>query len=239
MDKSAECNTDEKSVFPVVACGDIDVEEPPYAGISKRNWDRFRELKRRREQQCQRSTKRRIDDIKSTLVAKIRDEFTNVDELNALCQHNVDLASLSSETKRQKNSGRASEMDLLKAATAEKVCDNKEGVNTVPSEEWQSIKQYLDINSHLTEKTGGSDMPHSQLELTINRAVALQEYDTAEQLSDRLAMRDFGTKIAEAFDAKQFTEKRKHEEMMKEMAKKKRLVWGFEHKRRWETKGNM
>ena len=69
--------------------------------------------------------------------------------------------------------------------------------------------------------------------------MALKEYDVAEQLSDRLATRDFGVKIAEAIDAKRFIVKREHDAAVKKAAKKKKLAWTFQPKHRWETKGNM
>jgi len=225
----------DKSVCSQLSDADLKEEQLASEAKTKRTQlDRFRELQKRRELQCKHSTSRRIDDIKESLAAKIKDEFSNSDELAALQQHNVDLATFDSKPKRRKK---------MRHVDDKKKTETDEGTMTAGTSEvetrWEGVRQFIDVNKHLSEKTGGSDAPQSRLELTISKAVALQEYEMAEQLSDRLAAREFGTKVAEAFAAKKFTEKRKQEEMMKDAKKKKKLGWGFEHKKRWETKGNM
>lgn len=210
--------------------------ESTMPGISKKMWDRFSALKERRERQSYRSTAKRIRDIKSTLASKIESEFSNPDELEALHGNNVEMSSFCQKEKlQQKATFKNADDRLQEPMSANK---HSSGHDTTESS-WLEVEPYLGINSHLTDDTGGSAAPKSGLELSINRAVALQEYDVAERLSDRLATRDFGVKIAEAIDAKRFTEKRKHDAAVKNAAKKKKLSWGFEPKHRWETKGNM
>jgi len=206
--------------------------------ISKKTWDRFSALKERRQRQSYRSTTKRIRDIKSNLASKIETEFCSPDELVALHSNNVELSSLCANEKAQKKVAESSDHRMQVPSSSQCSAEALQGNNTTESS-WLEIKPYLDINSHLNDNTGGSAAPKSGLELSINRAVALQEYDVAEQLSDRLATRDFGVKIAESIDAKRFIAKREHDTAVKKAAKKKKLAWGFEPKHRWETKGNM
>jgi len=204
--------------------------ESTMPGISKEMWDRFSALKERRERQSYRSTVKRIRDIKSTLASKIEREFSNPDELAALHSNNVEMNSFCPKEKLPRKATEKADNRLQEPLSV--------GHDTTESN-WLEVKPYLGVNSHLNEDTGGSAAPKSGLELSISQAVALQEYDVAEQLSDRLATRDFGVKITEAIDAKRFIAKREHDTAVKNAAKKKKLAWGFEPKHRWETKGNM
>jgi len=206
-------------------------------GISKKTLDRFSALKKRREQQSHRSTAKRIRDLKSALASKIETEFSSPDELAALQSNDVDLGSLCPKEKRQKNTRDCSD-NRLPVPSSSTCSEELQGHNTTKCS-WLAVKPYLGINSHLNDDTGGSAAPKSGLELSISQAVALKEYDVAEQLSDRLATRDFGIKIAEAIDAKRFIAKREHDTAVKKAARKKKLAWTFQPKHRWETKGNM
>jgi len=206
-------------------------------GISQETWDRFSALKERRERQSHRSTAKRIREIKSALASRIETEFSSPDELAALHSNDVELNSLRTKEKPEKKGTETSD-NKLQVPSSSRCSVELQGNNTNESS-WLEIKPYVGINSHLNDDTGGSAGPKTGLELSINQAVALQEYDVAEQLSDRLATRDFGVKVAEAIDAKRFVAKREHDAAVKKAAKKKKLAWGFEPKHRWETKGNM
>lgn len=61
----------------------------------------------------------------------------------------------------------------------------------------------------------------------------------AEELSDRLAIRELGVKIAKAAACRNFVKAKQEAEAAQEAQKKKKLAWGFEAKKRWETKSNM
>lgn len=220
-----------------LSCSDLPLTDSSLPGISKKTWDRFCALKERRERQSHRSTAKRISDIKSTLASKIEAEFCSADELAALQKNSVELSLLRCEEKQQKRATRSSDNRLQVSSTG-KCPEGLKRLNSAESS-WLEVKPYLGINSHLSNDTGGSAAPKSGLELSINRAVALQEYEVAEQLSDKLATRNFGVKIVEAIDAKRFIAKREHDAAVTKAAKKKKLAWGFEPKHRWETKGNM
>lgn len=106
------------------------------------------------------------------------------------------------------------------------------------SNTWSELKHFLTANNHLDNKVC-DEKTKSGLEKKIDEAIAKRDFGAAVALSDQLADRDFGTKIAVAFDAKEFAKKRKREEEEKVAHNKKKLSWVFEHKQRWETKGNM
>ena len=65
------------------------------------------------------------------------------------------------------------------------------------------------------------------------------DIDKAEELSDRLATRELGVKIAKAVACRNFVKAKQEAEAAQEARKKKKLAWGFEAKKRWETKSNM
>ncbi|XP_064519749.1 protein FAM204A isoform X4 [Pseudopipra pipra] len=79
----------------------------------------------------------------------------------------------------------------------------------------------------------------SGLELSIEKCVAEGDITKAEELSDRLAMRELGVKIAKAAACRNFVRAKQEAEAAQEAQKKKKLAWGFEAKKRWETKSNM
>jgi hypothetical protein len=222
--------------------GGSDSRNAPVPGISTHTWDKFRQLQKRREEQSRRSTLRRVEEIKADVAAKIKEQFSNDDEIEALLRHNVDISKLDCQsTKRERrrpaNVSQCADANKLDAnvSTSSELCVK----NAMLQSEWLEVKRHLNVNSHLTDETGGSEAPKSHLERAVNLAVAAAEFELAEKLSDRLANRDFGSNIAAAFDAKRFIDKRKREEEARKAGKKKKLAWGFEHKHRWETKGNM
>ncbi|XP_010563002.1 PREDICTED: protein FAM204A isoform X2 [Haliaeetus leucocephalus] len=82
-------------------------------------------------------------------------------------------------------------------------------------------------------------LKNSGLELSIEKSVAEGDIDKAEELSDRLAIRELGVKIAKAAACRNFVKAKQEAEAAQEARKKKKLAWGFEAKKRWETKSNM
>ena len=58
------------------------------------------------------------------------------------------------------------------------------------SSNWNEINQYLGVNDHLKGINRGKAAPKSGLEETIDEAITLGEFNTAEKLSDRLATRE-------------------------------------------------
>lgn len=128
--------------------------------------------------------------------------------------------------------------DELEQNTNENEPEEKDQHNS--SESWSDIKPYLDINNHLAGPTPhGKYGPKTELELMIDKAIEEEDFEKAEQLSDHLSNREFGTKITHAFAAKRFADKKAEYDAIQKAKKLKKLNWGFEAKERWEMKGNM
>ncbi|XP_073858963.1 protein FAM204A isoform X2 [Macaca fascicularis] len=83
------------------------------------------------------------------------------------------------------------------------------------------------------------DMWNSGLEKRIDQAVEEWNIEKAEELSNQLATRELGVKIAKAVACHNFVKAKKEVENSQAARKKKKLAWGFEAKKRWETKSNM
>ncbi|XP_075279935.1 protein FAM204A isoform X2 [Opisthocomus hoazin] len=106
-------------------------------------------------------------------------------------------------------------------------------------EKWKELTQYFGINDKFESPVNSRAPQKSGLELSIEKSVAEGDIDKAEELSDRLAIRELGVKIAKAAACRNFVKAKQEAEAAQEARKKKKLAWGFEAKKRWETKSNM
>ncbi|XP_064519747.1 protein FAM204A isoform X2 [Pseudopipra pipra] len=106
-------------------------------------------------------------------------------------------------------------------------------------EKWKELTQYFGINDRFESPVDSRAPQKSGLELSIEKCVAEGDITKAEELSDRLAMRELGVKIAKAAACRNFVRAKQEAEAAQEAQKKKKLAWGFEAKKRWETKSNM
>ncbi|XP_051475359.1 protein FAM204A isoform X2 [Apus apus] len=106
-------------------------------------------------------------------------------------------------------------------------------------EKWKELTQYFGINDRFESPVDSRAPQKSGLELSIEKSVAEGDIDKAEELSDRLAIRELGVKIAKAAACRNFVKAKQEAEAAQEARKKKKLAWGFEAKKRWETKSNM
>ncbi|XP_052533281.1 protein FAM204A isoform X1 [Tympanuchus pallidicinctus] len=104
---------------------------------------------------------------------------------------------------------------------------------------WKELTQYFGINDRFESPVDSRAPQKSGLELSIEKSVAEGDIDKAEELSDRLATRELGVKIAKAAACRNFVKAKQEAEAVQEARKKKKLAWGFEAKKRWETKSNM
>ncbi|XP_065495550.1 protein FAM204A isoform X2 [Caloenas nicobarica] len=109
----------------------------------------------------------------------------------------------------------------------------------VNEEKWKELTQYFGINDRFESPVHSRAPQKSGLELSIEKSVAEGDIDKAEELSDRLATRELGVKIAKAAACRNFVKAKQEAEAAQEARKKKKLAWGFEAKKRWETKSNM
>ncbi|KAM9847350.1 protein FAM204A isoform 2-T2 [Aulostomus maculatus] len=105
---------------------------------------------------------------------------------------------------------------------------------------WDGLKQYFGVNDRFHPPACSNPPPKSGLEKSIERAIAEGDIAKAEEMSDRLATRELAVKIAEAADCRDFVQRKQEEDALRAVQKrKKQIAWGFEAKKRWETKSNM
>ncbi|KAH0623709.1 hypothetical protein JD844_006781 [Phrynosoma platyrhinos] len=114
-----------------------------------------------------------------------------------------------------------------------------ESQQSIKENQLKELTQYFGINDRFKPLSSKEAPPKSGLEISIDRSLAEGDVEQAEELSDRLATRELGVKIAKAVACRNFVKEKKDAETSLEARKKKKLAWGFEAKKRWETKSNM
>ncbi|NXT57175.1 F204A protein, partial [Pluvianellus socialis] len=93
-------------------------------------------------------------------------------------------------------------------------------------EKWKELTQYFGINDRFESPVASRAPQKSGLELSIEKSVAEGDIDKAEELSDRLAIRELGVKIAKAAACRNFVKAKQEAEAAQEARKKKKLAWG-------------
>ncbi|XP_077585728.1 protein FAM204A isoform X2 [Stigmatopora nigra] len=102
------------------------------------------------------------------------------------------------------------------------------------------LKQYFGVNDRFHPPACSKPPPKSGLEKSIEKAIAEGDTAKAEEMSDRLATRELAVKIVGATDCRDFLQHKQEEDALRAAKKRKRqIAWGFEAKKRWETKSNM
>lgn len=104
---------------------------------------------------------------------------------------------------------------------------------------WKELTQYFGVNDRFEPPVKKKKVEKSGLEKSIDQAVEEWNIEKAEELSNQLATRELGVKIAKAIACHNFVKAKKEAENSQVARKKKKLAWGFEAKKRWETKSNM
>ncbi|XP_074855166.1 protein FAM204A [Carettochelys insculpta] len=105
--------------------------------------------------------------------------------------------------------------------------------------QWKELTQYFGINDRFESCVSNRGTQKCGLEVSIDKSLAEGDIERAEELSNRLATRELGVKIAKAVACRNFVKAKQDMEASQEARKKKKLAWGFEPKKRWETKSNM
>uniref|UniRef100_UPI00398F52DB protein FAM204A isoform X2 n=1 Tax=Pristiophorus japonicus TaxID=55135 RepID=UPI00398F52DB len=187
-----------------------DVTEECPAGVSLHLWKKFQELKERRNSITQTSFKKRVRRKRKAAGAG----STNV-----------------------RKDGEESSIKIQKSEH-EQNTENKSKL-TVQEAHWSELKQYFGTNDRFEFPACNTSRSKTNLEKNLDKAIATGDIDEAEQLSDSLAVRELGVKIAKAVDCRDFAKAKQEAEVSQQAQKKKHLAWGFEAKRRWETKSNM
>ncbi|NXE17555.1 F204A protein, partial [Ardeotis kori] len=93
-------------------------------------------------------------------------------------------------------------------------------------EKWKELTQYFGINDRFESPVASRAPQKSGLELSMEKCVAEGDIDKAEELSDRLATRELGVKIAKAAACRNFVKAKQEAEAAQEARKKKKLAWG-------------
>ncbi|XP_019498543.1 PREDICTED: protein FAM204A isoform X2 [Hipposideros armiger] len=103
----------------------------------------------------------------------------------------------------------------------------------------KELSQYFGVNDRFEPPVKKKKIDKSGLEKSLDQAVEEWDIEKAEELSNQLATRELGVKIAKAIACHNFVKAKKEAENSQVARKKKKLAWGFEAKKRWETKSNM
>ncbi|NWT86398.1 F204A protein, partial [Lanius ludovicianus] len=93
-------------------------------------------------------------------------------------------------------------------------------------DKWKELTQYFRINDRFESPVDSRAPQKSGLELSIEKCVAEGDIAKAEELSDRLAIRELGVKIAKAAACRNFVKAKQEAEAAQEAQKKKKLAWG-------------
>ncbi|XP_067417407.1 protein FAM204A isoform X2 [Emydura macquarii macquarii] len=145
------------------------------------------------------------------------------------------------EVKVQTNQGNRAQK--RKRSRKEKLKKNKKEViesqQSTHEGQWKELTHYFGINDRFESLVSSRAPQKSGLEVSIDKSLTEGDIERAEELSDRLATRELGVKIAKAVACRNFVKAKQDTEASEEARKKKKLAWGFEAKKRWETKSNM
>ncbi|KAF8767531.1 protein FAM204A-like [Argiope bruennichi] len=118
--------------------------------------------------------------------------------------------------------------------------NNEEASEKKEQEQWNEVKPYLNINSHLQGPVSHGDWgPKNEIETMINDAIKEGDFEKAELLSDTLANKQFAGKICKAFAAKREYDVIEEQKSIEKAKKPRKIRWIFEAKEKWQMKGNM
>ncbi|XP_067909089.1 protein FAM204A isoform X2 [Heterodontus francisci] len=185
-------------------------EECP-AGVSLQLWKKFQELKDRRNSITKTSFQKRV-------------------------RRKRKAAGAEGPTNGGRN-GEESSNKMWKSKEELKA-ENKREL-TAQEAHWSELKQYFGANDRFEIPACSAPLSKTNLEKNLDKAIATRDIDEAEKLSDGLAVSELGVQIAKAVNCRDFAKAKQEAEASQQAQKKKQLAWGFEAKRRWETKSNM
>ncbi|KAF0874014.1 F204A protein, partial [Crocuta crocuta] len=92
--------------------------------------------------------------------------------------------------------------------------------------QWKELTQYFGINERFDPPVKKKKVDKSGLEKSIDQAVEEWDIEKAEELSNQLATRELGVKIAKAVACHNFVKAKKDAENSQVARKKKKLAWG-------------
>ncbi|XP_069756154.1 protein FAM204A isoform X2 [Narcine bancroftii] len=189
-----------------------DITEECPSGVSLQLWKKFQELKERRNAIAKHSLKKRVRrKRKNAGTEGLTNLGTNSDEI---------AIKIQKSEQEQKTETERSELAMREA-------------------HWSELRQYFGANDRFKSPACKATCSKTNLEKNLDKAIAAGDIDEAERLSDSLAVRKLGVQIAKAVDCRDFAKAKQEAEASQRAQKKKQLAWGFEAKKRWETKSNM
>ncbi|XP_064601895.1 uncharacterized protein LOC135467902 isoform X2 [Liolophura sinensis] len=173
---------------------DIEHREAKPKHVSANLWEKFKALEKRTDEVTRRSTERRMKLLRNDITLKV--------------QEHLDLDSHGSGTGHAVLPGSGGHSELSDSAryssskTVSKKITNTSGVTDITRSQptqWDDVRKHLAIDYPAEDKSRGGK---TRLELQIETALNKGDYSLADQLSDQLANRQFGEKIAHGFDAR-------------------------------------
>ncbi|XP_076830395.1 protein FAM204A [Brachyhypopomus gauderio] len=143
------------------------------------------------------------------------------------------------EVQKMKRPQRKTKRKIHKQKGGTEQDDSEEKRQKAHVKHWKELTQYFGANDRFQPPACSRPPLKSGLERSIENAIAEGDYREAEELSDRLASRELAVKIAQAADSRDFARSKQEEASQAAQRRKNRVPWGFEAKKRWETKSNM
>ncbi|KAL4699181.1 hypothetical protein H8959_011838 [Pygathrix nigripes] len=115
-----------------------------------------------------------------------------------------------------------------KRSRKDKLKNEKESHGEPSSNEaqWKELTQYFGVNDRFDPPVKRKKVEKSGLEKRIDQAVEEWNIEKAEELSNQLATRELGVKIAKAVACHNFVKAKKEVENSQAARKKKKLAWG-------------
>jgi len=101
------------------------------------------------------------------------------------------------------------------------------------------VKKHFVANERFNPIDHGILVPKHELELEIEQAIIEGDHNKATEMSDLLADTEYQQKIDKAIQSVDSEDTTKEEMDIIKKKKGVQLHWGFEEKKRWESKGNM
>ncbi|KAI4550763.1 hypothetical protein MJT46_018270 [Ovis ammon polii x Ovis aries] len=128
----------------------------------------------------------------------------------------------------QKTSASRSEKKKRKRSRKGKLKNEEESHSEQSSSEtqWKELTQYFGVNERFDPPVKRKKVEKSGLEKRIDQAVEEWNVEKAEELSNQLATRELGVKIAKAIACHNFVKAKKEAENSQVARKKKKLAWG-------------
>ncbi|XP_077114000.1 protein FAM204A isoform X1 [Ranitomeya variabilis] len=117
---------------------------------------------------------------------------------------------------------------------------NGESTKTDKMAVLDSLQGYFGVDDRLNPPVSNKVMRKSRLEQNLDEALNRGDIEKAEELSDSLATREIAVKITKAAAYHRHMKAKEEPQSSQDTATKtKPPAWGFEAKKRWETKSNM